>query len=105
MRLEIEVLLDEPDIGRIVRIGNWEFEVDYETNEGSWEWRGSAKSEQYQESNRTSHHARGRAKERVAEAKGVPETPESGVSRRPKMPRMPSRARVFKPNVWKVFEP
>jgi hypothetical protein len=75
MQLKIEILLDEPDIGRIVRIGYWEFEVDYETNEGSWEWRGPAKSARYEESNRTSHHARGAVKERIAEAKGVPETP------------------------------
>jgi hypothetical protein len=85
MRLEIEVLLDEPDIGRIVRIGNWEFTVDYETNEGSWEWRGPVKSERYEASNRTSHRARGPAKERIAKAQSVPETPAPHTFRRTKV--------------------
>ena len=43
MQLKFEVLLDEPDIGRIVRAGNWILTT-YPDGHGEWEW--EAKHEQ-----------------------------------------------------------
>ena len=39
MRLTFEVLLDEPEIGRIVRAGNWILTT-YPDGHGEWEWEG-----------------------------------------------------------------
>jgi hypothetical protein len=66
------------------KIGLWEF-TRTSDGEAFWEWTGPVKSEQYQESNCTSHRARGPAKERVAEAKSVPEAPAPHTFRRTKV--------------------
>ena len=39
VELKFEVLLDEPDIGRIVRAGNWILTT-YPDGHGEWEWEG-----------------------------------------------------------------
>jgi hypothetical protein len=104
LRVKRHAVTQPPDSSYVWKIGLWEF-TRTSDGEAFWEWTGPVKSEQYQESNRTSHRARGPAKERVAEAKSVPETPAGRVLRRSEVPRLPSGARVAKPNVWRVFEP
>jgi hypothetical protein len=83
MILTFERIFDDKEFS-IWRIGLWEY-TEIADGTGSWEWRGPAKSERYEESNRTKHRARGAVKERVAEAKGVPETPAPRAFRRTKV--------------------
>lgn len=98
MRLTFEVLLDEPEIGRIVRIGRWTLTT-YPDGHGEWEW--EAKHEQAARQPR--EISGGPAKREVAE--DLRKASANGVSRFSKVSRVPSIPRVVKPHPWAVFEP
>ena len=87
MRFEIKVLLDEPEIGRIVRIGLWELTIDYETEERTWEWRGQPRAASRSDPGRKV-------------AAGVRKTPEKRVARFASLPRLSGRARVQESHAW-----
>lgn len=93
MKLEIAVLLDEAEIGRIVRIGLWELTIDYETEETTWEWRGEYLT------------ARELARQRTTETEDLRPAPQAMSFRRTKVSVLRRGERVVETDVWKVFEP
>jgi len=99
-RLTFEVLLDEPGIGRIVRIGRWTLTT-YPDGHGEWEWEGGKHEQAAARQPRAISGSP--AKREVAE--DLREASANGALRRAALPRVRRFPRVAKPHPWAVFEP
>ncbi len=96
VNLQFEVLLDEPEIGRIVRVGNWILTT-YPDGHGEWEYEG-AKHEPKAAARQPREIRRSDQPGEVAE--NLREASANGALRRAALPRVPSRARVQESHSW-----
>jgi len=85
VNLQFEVLLDEPDIGRIVRAGNWILTT-YPDGHGEWEYEGAK-----HEPKAAARQPREISQPGIAIAKIVPEAPQGGLLRREELRRLLGR--------------